>query len=855
MKLLFKIICLIFLLTTGVPSHAQTSLTSSGKYYLFKNYTTQNGLLDNDIYSLAQDRKGYVWIGSSLGLCRFDGKTFYQKAIPQLYDNPSVLTYMERTPDGTIISAGFMQGVFVQQDDGQFTQYLEGGRVELGKNLFKSIKYCPDSSILAATHRSLYLIKEGAMSQIYDYGSSMNLFNTLAIDKDGRIWFGGRLGIGMLQPSDTGYEPVFFPELQNKLIGHLLFDDEGTLHVATIQGYYRIKWQKSGLWNSDYTIEQPFHQLKDIYINRPCLDKERNLWIPTDSYGIFRTKGDSVSLHLTKENGLISSAVTCMMQDKEGNYWFGTNDGISMVGDFDNFAIGKDGARFKEASEFIVDEYQRIWMYSRSALYVYQDDELIEVSLKGTPVERAGIRLIEINNSEMMISNDVGLYKIPISKSLPDMRKMEKLAEYAAHGVMALLHAMKSDSEGVWVCSATKLCNYYDRQFLPVKFNHADSVSLSPRRMIRDRYGYYWCANYTNGIFRGAVSRPGKNKVVFDVHTEYKSVKADSTFVTAWIRDMTFDREGNLWFSSLYTGVYKVAIDSSGVVSHKLYSTADGLITNNVYGISFDDEGRVWFLTQRGISILKRDSNGVESITRLDVNDGIAGMAFSHLQVGGRLFLLTDEGVFITQNQLFKEKSEKTPKVFITNLLINGVTDPKFTANTNNLRLSHNQDNITIEFSAITFRNAADVRYQYKLEGAGDDWSVLSDRGFVEYASLRPGRYTFKVQAPTNSPEGGGNPPPSEGLGEAASLSFRIAPAYYQTVWFYLLITMAVFALLYVLYTYRLRQAIRMERIRMRIASDLHDDIGSTLSSISLISEMASRHDTESELAKVLAKI
>jgi len=425
------------------------------------------------------------------------------------------------------------------------------------------------------------------------------------------------------------------------------------------------------------------------------------------------------------------------------------------------------------------------------------------------------------------------------------MRHIEKVADYSTHRVAGLLHALTADSAGVWICSITKLCHYDNRQFLPVTFNHADSVSLSPRRMIRDRFGYYWCADYTNGLYRGTISRPNKNRILFDIETVYKSIKADSTFVTAQIRDMTFDREGNLWFSSLYTGVYKIAIDSSGALSYRLYSKADGLISNNVYGITFDDEGGVWFLTPIGISILRKDRSCVETINKFDVNPIMEGISSSPLQIGDRLYILSDEGIFITQNQLLKEKSENTPNILITNLLINGVADSKISANANNIRLAHGQNNLTIEYSAITFKNVGNIRYQHKLEGADNEWSVLSERGFVEYASLRPGRYTFKVRAAI----------PGAETGEETSLSFRIRPAYYQTIWFYLLIAIVVFALLYTFYKYRISQVIKMERMRTRIASDLHDDIGSTLSSISLLSEMASRQDQESELAKALGKI
>ncbi|MCL2040556.1 MAG: histidine kinase [Bacteroidales bacterium] len=848
MKPSFKLACILLLVAGSYVGLAQTSETSSGKCYLFKHYTTQNGLPANDTYAMAQDGDGYIWIASSVGLSRFDGKTFYHKAVPEIYDNAALVAYIGTTPDGAIIPASYMQGVFVQQDDGRFKQFLEGERVEVGKNMFKVVKSFQDNSILACTGRSLYLIDEDSINHLYTYDKAMTLFSALDVDKENRIWFGGRLGLGMMQLSDTaGYEPLFFSELKDKFICDLLFDDEGTLHIATVQGYYRITWRQPSHWDSDYTIEQPFPQLKDIYINHLYLDNERHLWIPTDSYGVFRTKGDAITLHLTQENGLTSSSVICTIQDHEGNFWFGTNNGVSMVKDFDDFAIANNGVLFSGVSSLAADAFQRIWMHSRSDLFLYQNDELIPLSLRGTPIEIAGIRSLEINYSEVLISNDVGLFRLPISKSLPDMRKIEKVADYSKYKVPGLLHAIATDSEGVWICSATKLCNYYSQQFLPVTFNHADSVSLSPRRMICDKYGYYWCGDYSFGIFRGTISRPDNNKILFDPVTTYKSRNADSTFVSALIREMTFDKEGNLWYSSLYTGVYKLTIDADSVLSYKLYSTADGLVSNNVYGITFDDEGSVWFLTPRGISILRHDSNGTETIHKFDVNPRMEGITSTPLQIADRLYLLTDDGVFVTQNQLLKGKSESAPNVLITNVLINGVADPNISARTRDIRLAHGQNNITIEYSAITFRNADNVRYQYKLEGADNDWSVLSERGFVEYAALRPGNYTFKVRAAMAESDAA--------AGEETSLSFRIRPAYYQTVWFYTLIVVFIFALLYAFYTYRLRQVIKMERIRTRIASDLHDDIGSTLSSISMLSEMASRQDKEAELVKALSKI
>ena len=822
---------------------SQTSLTSPGKYFLFKNYTTQDGLLNNTIYSMAQDKNGYIWIGSNLGLTRFDGKTFYHKAIPAIYDNSAYVKYIETTASGNIITTSLMQGVFVQQDDGRFKQYLRKGYFELGENVFNSLKYCPDGRILINTTNSICLLSKNSIQQLYHSGNDGTFFRTIDVDKENHIWFGGYLGLGVLQLTGTKFEPFFLPEFKDIFIVKILFDDEGTLHVGTSQGYYRIKWHQPSRWDSNYSIEQPFSQVKDNYINHIYSDKEQNLWISTSAYGVLRTKGDSITLHLTQENGLVSSTVECVFQDGEGNYWFGTSSGISMIENFDNYAIAQNGVRLKGAHGMVPDTYNRIWIYSRSRLYFFQDEQLFSINLSGTPLEKIGIYHVNIFNSELIISNSLGLYKMPLAKTLPDLRNLRKIAGFPPTNTFRL-RSLLTDSTGIWVTTEKKIFNYYNQHFLPVKFNHPDTVSLRPTKMLRDKYGYYWYGDFTWGLYRGILSQSNQNMLLFDSITVFKYDKVDSSFVTAYISDLNFDKEGNLWYASKYTGVYKLTIDRNSVVSYKYYSTANGLLSNDVNNIFCDEDGKIWLMTQKGINILKSNYSGGESIDKLDVNEGIEGIAYCPLQIGNKLYLLTDEGVYVTKKQLFKEKSEKPPVVFITNLLLNGVPYPEFYANTNKISLTHKQNNIMIEFSAITFRNAGDIRYQYKLEGRNEDWSTLSERGVVEYASLRPGKYTFKVRAAIG-----------EVTGEETTLTFRIAPAFYQTVWFYLPIAIVIFGLFYAFFKYRINQTIKIERMRARIASDLHDDIGSTLSSISMLSEMAGRKDKETLEAKALNKI
>jgi len=786
---------------------------------------------------MAQDKYGYVYMGSALGLSRFDGKSFYNKAIPEIYNNSAHVNFVETTQDGNIVVSTIGQGLFVQQNDGKFKQYLPDKLETNRKKHLSSLKICPDNSILVCGSNNLYHLKNDSLMNIYnDVFNSM--FATVEIDKDNNIWFGGSKGLGVLKHTGTKYEPFYIPYFTEWGVTKILFDNEGTLHVGTTYGYFRMKWEQPWQWNENYSIEEPFSELYDYKINALHLDKEENLWISTTTYGFFKTKGDTILLHLTKENGLLSSTALCMLQDAEGNYWFATNNGVSMIDNFDNYALEFEGKLFNEAFNFVLDRFNRIWINVFNGIFVYQDEKLIPINLKGTPIQRAGIRQIVIYDSQLWISSSDGIFRIPVTKTMPDMKKLREVP-----ALFATYYELPTDSTELFGLTANKICKYDNNKFHHVIFNHEDSVRLNPSMIIRDKYGYYWYSDVDNGLYRGTISQPQKNKYIFDIDKVYKSLNADSTFVTMWLKFMCSDKKGNLWIASHNTGVYKLTLDKNGVASYKLYSTANGLSSNQIKGLEFDSEGRLWIANLQGYNILKFDENGNESIESIGKREGILGVGLGFLIKDDKIFLNTTEGLCVYKNQFFNKKQKEIPKIFITNFFANGLPVESLYGS-NKIRLTHGQNNISIEFSAISFRNADKIMYQHKLEGVNKDWGTLSEHSFVEYASLRPGKYTFKVRAAIE-----------DVFGEETTLTFRIAPAFYQTFWFYLLIAGVIFALFYAFHKYRVRHAVNMERMRTRIASDLHDDIGSTLSSISMLTEMAKNQDKEEMLANALSKI
>jgi signal transduction histidine kinase len=154
------------------------------------------------------------------------------------------------------------------------------------------------------------------------------------------------------------------------------------------------------------------------------------------------------------------------------------------------------------------------------------------------------------------------------------------------------------------------------------------------------------------------------------------------------------------------------------------------------------------------------------------------------------------------------------------------------------LQLPPFRNELEFEFLTADFRSGTHLRYQYILEGVSDHWSLPSDERRVHYAGLMPGVYRFLVRAV--SAEGKSSPLP-------ATLSITVLEPFWRTWWFISLEAVMVSLLVYGLHRYRLAQLLALERIRTRIAADLHDDIGSSLSQVAILSEVVRRRIGESD--------
>ncbi|HEX3008116.1 MAG TPA: triple tyrosine motif-containing protein [Bacteroidales bacterium] len=416
---------------------------------------------------------------------------------------------------------------------------------------------------------------------------------------------------------------------------------------------------------------------------------------------------------------------------------------------------------------------------------------------------------------------------MPLKENV-NLSNAKKITDFEKADV-SRIRCTEIDSDGnIWIGFDQGLYSIRNNKLIKCEIRSQKEITLRPVQIVKDKYGYYWVGDFSFGLYRLKRDNTSGDKIVFDKVNEYKSLKTDSAFVTAWVQDMMIDHNGDLWMSSLYTGVYKLSINKSGVTKAHLYSSQNGLSSNSITQLVEDKKHNMWFAGPNGAVRMIRANDKKETFTYYNSRNGLGRVVYDILPGDDVACLGFAEGFYVVDINR-KDVVNTPPKVTLSNIAVLGKTDSLAMRSTGICKLRHNQNFIAFDFASISFARENAILYQYRLLGLDDKWSNYSDRKFVTYNSLKPGRYAFQVRSRAVD----GNQ-----ASEITEFAFRIRPPFYQTWWFVGLSTLLVITIVYLLYQYRIKQLLKLERLRSRIASDLHDDIGSTLSSISILSEL-----------------
>jgi signal transduction histidine kinase len=297
-----------------------------------------------------------------------------------------------------------------------------------------------------------------------------------------------------------------------------------------------------------------------------------------------------------------------------------------------------------------------------------------------------------------------------------------------------------------------------------------------------------------------------------------------------YIRCINEDKENNLIVGTRFRGVFYLTVRNDSVVNAEQITINDGLLGNSVRRMDIDKDGLWWLVTENGINsvsgirgkrIIKDESSmyGITRITSLICSDN------------DKIWLSNYPGIVALKKN---HNGFKHPyQVHITSIRVNN-QPTRFVTGTNISVFENHQNTISISYSANSFINEQAILYSYQLQNNGDtSWTAPSVDHVINYSSLNPGRYTFRVKAINQYGQWSTN---------ISEFHFRIKAPFWQRGWFIALLIIAISGILFALYRYRIRQLTRLHAMRDNISRNLHDDIGSSLTNIHILNELAQRN-------------
>jgi signal transduction histidine kinase len=308
--------------------------------------------------------------------------------------------------------------------------------------------------------------------------------------------------------------------------------------------------------------------------------------------------------------------------------------------------------------------------------------------------------------------------------------------------------------------------------------------------------------------------------------TSYIHEEGKNSLSVNEVRCIAEDKNGNIWIATCGGGLNKL---DSATNEFTVYRTKDGLANDVIYSILIDKENNLWLASNLGLSKFNPSNKVVNNFTPFD---GLQGYEFNTnafcTMPGGELVFGGTSGMSVFKPEAIAVSSP-APTVVLSSFKVLGEEAPLDSGIT---RLSYKQDNLTFQFATTSYYRSAGNQFAYKLEGLDHDWVYSGNRPYVTYSHVPPGDYTFRVKAANTS-----------GVWNEEGIAYKISvsPPWWATWWFRTVAVLAIAAAIYLLYRYQLQQALKLQVIRNRIATDLHDEIGSTLSSISIYSQVAKK--------------
>jgi len=788
------IVFTLLLWNSGARSREATIDMGLGQY-AHRSWTIGEGVIEAPIHAIAQTPDGYLWLGTQIGLWRFDGirATSWRAPVGRHLPGKWIQSLLA-THDGTLW-IGTDAGLATWHA-GKLTEYPALAGLDVLTLLVdrRGTVWAGTESRATSTGR-LCAIRN---KTVHCYGSDGSLgarIYCLYEDSDGHLWFASSSGVWLWQK--TG-KPKLFPA-SDAITGYFQSLTSGTGGGVLFSG-------NDGLREIVNGIVRVFPLPGALPHGPPpwvLTDRDGALWVGTMGNGLkYAHAGQMESFG--KAEGLSGSQVMRMFEDREGNVWVVTKTG------FDEFwKIA--AARFTDDPKFLDGNVTSVlsdidgsfWFTMRTGLYRWKGG--VTTVYRGRP-----------GKSEMLIRQTMS----------PSAR------EIIARGLpIDTSGPLYRDRHGrIWIGSPSGLGYLQGGRFVAAPNMPGGELTS----ITEDDLGNLWVAHRMLGLFRispsGQVRRFGwrdigigetwsiafdpsrrgiwlgslLGKIAFFKDGKIRASYAAGGLGKAAVRDLRLDPDGTLW-AATEAGLVRL---KNGRL--KTLNSDNGLPCDIVHA-TIENAGSFWIYMACGlVRVARSDLDAWSSVSSvrpairtlvLGASDGVTSSSVWHFNPkiakspDGRLVLASSTGPMTVDPQNLY-RNELAPPVHIEQI----VADHKVYATSSPIRLPPLVRDLEIDYTALSFTAPEGNQFRYRLEGLDSDWHDADNRRQAFYTDVGPGNYRFDVIASNNS--GVWNR-------EGATLTFTIVPAYWQTVWFRVLGTVLFAMLLLTAYRFRMRTVAR----------------------------------------------
>jgi len=709
------------------------SILAPAQVYQFRNYTAADadGLSDNFVFSIQQDRKGWLWFATSAGVSRYDGASFknftmsdglVNNAVRKIYEDRQGRLWFSTTGGLSCFEGGKFKNYtrkeglphdsiewILEDEVGNFWIATRGG----GLSYFDGQRFDNYGEAEGLTAKTLWALRLDRQGKLW-IGSSEGLHSfdgkrfknyttreglpdnwvlSLLVDNHDKLWVGTAKGLGWFD--GVRFHSVKVPLENVKGIPILLQDRRGALWFGLYgQGLGKLE-------DGKFTVYQEQNGLVDDFVISLLEDREGNLWVGSQGGGVSKFSGERF-VNYTAAQGLSRGLIHAVAQDSKGNYWFGSlSSGLCK---FD----GKHFTRLTMDQGLVNNLVEDIFIDSKDRVYVATD---------------GGLSILEAGQFQNYTTKD----------GLPSN----------------ILKALRLDHQGqLWIGTFERGAVRFDGKSF-TRYSSANG-------MLNDRISSLWedrSRRIWFGTDQGVTVREGG---VFRSYTSKDGLGAGKVGAIAE------DSKGAMWFGT------DSGLSRFDGRSFKTYSTADGLPNQFIHFLQFDRAGRLWIGSNKGVSQFDPSHSRFRNFS---TRDGL----LSNLMMEGASLLDRDRklwfgsGSGVTRGDPdYQDSASVPPLVHLEDIKVYDQSVPR--DRIAELRPEENQ--LTFTFVGLSFRDESRVRYRYFLENFDPGWQAPTNLRFAKYTNLPPGSYRFRVQSSSDE---------DVWSDETASAELRILPFLYQT--------------------------------------------------------------------------